>query len=512
MALSVTPTDEMKTLTVGEKIYEVVDDQAREDISEVKADLTQRFDDIVSFFGDIKPYLYKENTYINAGVETALSGYDLYKFPVSKGDLFNIQQTDATETFYGQINAANAVWLIKNGSYEVLSANGAASNHPNYYFLANQTPITRNFLMVFVEDNISHIMVSVKRGNEKKAAFTINTKGTNIIGDDLLRRSNTAYHITVDNSMVGNAYKTVNNGIAQIFTSGYSVRTIALSTGDKIHISAKATAINYWAYFTDKYTLETNATTQDFTAPSDGFLQTFWYSDDNNTVIVYPKNSIDVDWSQLINIPDTASAFNGLSAVAFGTSLTYRALTTYGYLQYLPDLCGMSFDNQGIGSSTILGNMLTAIKNYTGYAGKRVAILEGFVNDWYTNKDLGTYEDTGETTVCGCVRSAINYMLSQNANLTIFLVLDPYGRNYGGVNCATTATNGAGLTQKEYYDEIAKVAESLGIPVIKEYVISQISENTPQYIVDNIHPTALGAKQSAYVIWSQMRQHFPNQV
>lgn len=41
MALSVTPTDEMKTLTVGEKIYEIVDDQAREDVSEVKADLNQ---------------------------------------------------------------------------------------------------------------------------------------------------------------------------------------------------------------------------------------------------------------------------------------------------------------------------------------------------------------------------------------------------------------------------------------------------------------------------------------
>lgn len=41
MALSVTPTDEMKTLTVGEKIYEIVDDQAREDVSEVKADFLQ---------------------------------------------------------------------------------------------------------------------------------------------------------------------------------------------------------------------------------------------------------------------------------------------------------------------------------------------------------------------------------------------------------------------------------------------------------------------------------------
>lgn len=41
MALSVTPTDEMKTLTVGEKIYEIVDDEARTDLTEVKADFLQ---------------------------------------------------------------------------------------------------------------------------------------------------------------------------------------------------------------------------------------------------------------------------------------------------------------------------------------------------------------------------------------------------------------------------------------------------------------------------------------
>jgi len=41
MALTVTPTDEMKTLKVGEKIYEIVDDEARTDLNTVKADLSQ---------------------------------------------------------------------------------------------------------------------------------------------------------------------------------------------------------------------------------------------------------------------------------------------------------------------------------------------------------------------------------------------------------------------------------------------------------------------------------------
>lgn len=218
-----------------------------------------------------------------------------------------------------------------------------------------------------------------------------------------------------------------------------------------------------------------------------------------------------------INALGISNPFDGLSGVAFGTSLTYRAQTTGGYLQYLPDMSGMTIDNQGVGSSVILGNggeldMLAKIKSYAGYSGKSVCLLEGFINDWYGNKPLGTFTDSAETTVCGCVRSALNYIMGQNANLTVFLILDPYGRNYSGVDCSSTAENSSELTQYEYYEEIAKVAESLGIPVIKEYAGSQISENTPQYLLDNIHPNALGAKQSANYIWSKMKQHYPNAI
>ena len=32
------------------------------------------------------------------------------------------------------------------------------------------------------------------------------------------------------------------------------------------------------------------------------------------------------------------------------------------------------------------------------YTGKRVCLLEGFINDWYQGKTLGTWQDTAETT------------------------------------------------------------------------------------------------------------------
>ena len=265
------------------------------------------------------------------------------------------------------------------------------------------------------------------------------------------------------------------------------------------------------------------ADTTDYTTVPNGFFISI-----NDEEIIVQENRLPINKLQNVGTENSGKilrvdadgnigvsgqdSFNGLLGVAFGTSLTYRSQTTGGYLQYLPDLSGITFDNQGIGSSYIYGNMLTAIKGYTGYTGKRVCLLEGFVNDWGNNKTLGTWKDTEETSVCGCVRSALNYMLSQNANMTVFLILDPYGRNYAGSNCSSTAVNSAGLTQFEFYEEVAKVAESLGIPVIKMYAKSQISENTPQYLMDNIHPNTLGAKQSANFIWAQMRQYMPNTI
>ncbi len=208
-----------------------------------------------------------------------------------------------------------------------------------------------------------------------------------------------------------------------------------------------------------------------------------------------------------------ASDYQGLSGVAFGTSLTYRSQSTGGYLQYLPGMLGMAIDNQGIGNATILVtedypnlDILAAVKGYTGYSGKSVCILEGFVNDFYRNPDkLGTYTDATETTVCGCVRSAINYILTQNPDITLVLVLDHYGKS----TSASTVTNDNGDTQFEYYEEIAKVAESLGIPVIKGYAISGMNELTPDYFIDNIHPTAAGAKQFAHTIFSGIKQIVP---
>lgn len=230
----------------------------------------------------------------------------------------------------------------------------------------------------------------------------------------------------------------------------------------------------------------------------------FFGSSYNSDYVVKPNKVIFTNDLKELGVENP---FIGKQGVAFGTSLTYRAISDYGYLDFLPGLSGATIDNQGISSAMIGTNILPAVKAYTGYASKDFVIVEGFVNDWAHNVGIGDWNDSTEQTVCGCVRSIINYILSQNNKLTIFFVLDHYGKLYAGMDCSSTAQNTNNLTQYEYYEKIAKTCESLGIPVIKQYAESQICENTPDYLYDQIHPSEVGAKQSANVIWQAMKRY-----
>jgi hypothetical protein len=238
----------------------------------------------------------------------------------------------------------------------------------------------------------------------------------------------------------------------------------------------------------------------------------------NGKNTLYINQLYDTEWavydiSITLYESDSASEYSGMSGVAFGTSLTYRSQTVGGYLSYLEDLSGITFENKGEGSSCIYGGeengILTKIQNYTDFANKDIVIIEGFVNDWYGSKPLGTYTDTTRESVCGCLYQAINHIYEQNANITLFVILDHYGRSYNSADESSTAIVN-NYTQYQYYEECAKVCESLGIKVIKEYALSGISQLTPQYLVDDIHCTALGAEQSANTIWAEMKKYVPN--
>ena len=316
------------------------------------------------------------------------------------------------------------------------------------------------------------------------------------------------------------SFNFVNSNLRFRYTHADGTKTaiFPVHAGDILKFKDKVPSWGSFCNFLNKETgtLTDNRTYSVYTVPAEGCISVPIKPDGTILAYYYPIKSIMLDYDNVI------SNYVGIPGVAFGTSMTARAeedhkydFTTYGYLTYLRQYSKMIFDNQGLGNSTILTaadhpDLLAAIKAYTGYSNADIYILEGFVNDWYVSNPLGHWYDTAETTVCGCVRSALNYIMSQNANAKVFLVLDHYGQNYNNVNCASTTKNNDNLTQYEYYEEIAKVAESLGIPVIKEYELSGMSENTPQYFIDNMHLTTNGSQQSAKTIWSVMRLYYPN--
>lgn len=204
------------------------------------------------------------------------------------------------------------------------------------------------------------------------------------------------------------------------------------------------------------------------------------------------------------------SPFKGMSCVAFGTSLTYRDL---GYRPYLAEILGMTIDNQGVGSShwqwwqENTSNILYNVQQYQNYSDKDVCIIEGCVNDWGGERTLGTYKDTGTDTVCGCLYNMISHVYTQNPNIQIFVILDHFGRIYNSTDTSSAALNDNNQTQRDYYEECAKLCEFYGIPCIKEYAISSIGEFGTQYLYDNIHLNALGGQQSAMVIAKAMMQY-----
>jgi len=114
MALTVTPTDEMKTLTVGNKIYEVADDEARTDLTNVKADLEEN----VTTLGDAV-FSETELTSVQTstgwkltddGYRVADANYQIMRFRVFAGDTVKVVsdhkwqfQTSTTVTASGTL-------------------------------------------------------------------------------------------------------------------------------------------------------------------------------------------------------------------------------------------------------------------------------------------------------------------------------------------------------------------------------------------------------------------------
>jgi len=126
MALTVTPTDEMKTLTVGNKIYEVVDDEARTELTDVKADLKEVV--CSNLMGNEANVLYPVK--ILAGSYFTVSTSDGSVFPTDSTLQVQLLDSAGTQTDY---------FTLKNGatSRTIITE---ATRADTYYLRWNEVP------------------------------------------------------------------------------------------------------------------------------------------------------------------------------------------------------------------------------------------------------------------------------------------------------------------------------------------------------------------------------------
>lgn len=477
--------------------------------NQLKGDLDNLKKESIVSSNNISDYLFKENAFMSStGVVTPENGYSIYKISLNGVNYVNIRNKDFASSiaFWSGLGIEEICGVMHNGTYTKLGE----INHKYGMVLraSNEVSVLYN--------GDCEVYFNVKDEYRDNVVLSVNSPYTAI--NETISIKNSVFNITEKNAVKSYLYFDVNSNVMGKYGSpsdGYFTLVIKVSKGDEIKFSGIATGANKYGSFTPINGNTTFITESVFKATEDGIVIIFAYENDaiKYKGTFYPKNSIKIDYDNVVN-PPNSNEFKGLKGVAFGTSLTYRAQTTGGYLQYLPNMLEMEFDNQGVGSATIYpftddGRIYNKITSYSNYSNIDVCILEGFVNDWYQEAPLGTYTDNDDTSVCGRVRKAINYIMSQNSNITIFLVLDHFGRLHNTTDESSTVIRG-GKTQYEYYEEISKVAESLGVPVVKQYAISRINENTPQYFLDDIHMNDLGARQSANSIYSAMKQYSPN--
>lgn len=484
--------------------YASAGDAVRGQVGELKNALNT----VVSDYANLAPYFYKANIYINLnGAETALTGYDTYKIPVNVGDIIRFSWPSLSEVPWGAGFSNGYAFHVHKTDDTYLNMSTTVGNVGRIW-VANKEAI------IVASTDADYVTITILHENVGAVTIEKNHPSPNLIDDEKVSIYDTVFNVNEQTAIKTQFYVDA-NGNYQVMGNTISVFPVRLNSGDMAIFQEMPTGTSYRGTFrandgTAQKIGTIIASPYTFKAEADGVLFVFASAAGAKETVIEPAAQIMISAKNVYGLTE-GTQFDGLSGVAFGTSLTYNASIGNGYLTRLGILSGISFDNQGVGSSTILGNggsldMLAKIKTYTSFSDKRICLLEGFVNDWYGQNPLGTWRDTEETTVCGCVRSALTYMLTQNANMTVFLILDHYGKQYNTVDCSSTVKKN-NLTQYEYYSEIAKVAESLGIPVIREFELSGISELMPQYLADNIHLNALGAIQSANVIWNEMKLH-----
>lgn len=207
-----------------------------------------------------------------------------------------------------------------------------------------------------------------------------------------------------------------------------------------------------------------------------------------------------------------ASNWKGKVWHGFGTSITNTS-NEGKYANYLAEISGMTFVNHGysggcIGSgSGVANSQIINMIDSANLSNADLVTVEGFVNDWSQSVPIGDNTDKTTETLKGAIYVAITKLLSKT-NATIIFLTDHTGRLFNSTDIRRTVLRN-GKTQDDYRKATIEMCNYLNIPVIDVGRKCMISEDTPNYLVDQIHHTEKGGEQFARTVWSELKNIIP---
>lgn len=194
--------------------------------------------------------------------------------------------------------------------------------------------------------------------------------------------------------------------------------------------------------------------------------------------------------------------FTGKRWLATGTSITWYDGKIYADGEDSGDLCRgyvgnvsrrkkLLVTNEGVSGST-LGNVsqYSLINRYTtlDWANSDIATIEYGVNDLGNSVPVGTASDpAGTTTFAACLKTVIEYALTQNPRLCLVICTEPDVR---GNN-----TNNNGNTLKDYSDVTLEIAAQYRLPVCDWYYhggFNTLTKGTNKLTIEGTHPNNAG--------------------
>lgn len=197
-----------------------------------------------------------------------------------------------------------------------------------------------------------------------------------------------------------------------------------------------------------------------------------------------------------------SDCFTGKKWLATGTSITWYDGKIYADGEDAGDLCRgyvgnvtrrkkLLVTNEGISGST-LGDVsqYSLINRYTtlDWANSDIATIEYGVNDLGNSVPVGTASDpAGTTTFAACLKTVIEYALTQNPRLCLVICTEPDVR---GNN-----TNNNGNTLKDYSDVTLEIAAQYRLPVCDWYYhggFNTLTKGTNKLTIEGTHPNNAG--------------------